>query len=166
MKDELSVNDNTTSDLTNRLRQLTIVRAMRCLLGSAAVKANTRIVAPSRQLASPTASRSTRFIQSLSALRRPQTVAQTKAEIDHVVEQSNEVLASASTFFPVTLFPDSIILDRTAVWLADHRDSRSKLGRSFHDPSLYQRRRHPYETYDTRVRHRAAQQYRLRPLIT
>lgn len=113
MKDELSVNDNTTSDLTTRLRQLTIVRAIRRLLGSAAVKANTRIVAPSRQLASPTASRSTRFIQSLSALRRPQTVAQTKAEIDHVVEQSNEVLASASTFFPVTLFPDSIILDRT-----------------------------------------------------
>ena len=35
--------------------------------------------------------------------------------LKHIVKKSHEVLASARTVFPVTLFPDSIIVDRTKV---------------------------------------------------
>jgi hypothetical protein len=36
-------------------------------------------------------------------------------QLKQAVEKSNQVLASARTVFPVTLFPDSIIVDRTKV---------------------------------------------------
>lgn len=35
--------------------------------------------------------------------------------LKHIVKKSHEVLASARTVFPVTLFPDSIVVDRTKV---------------------------------------------------
>jgi hypothetical protein len=37
------------------------------------------------------------------------------ANLKKVVEQSHEVLASANTVFPVTLFPDTVYVDRTKV---------------------------------------------------
>lgn len=39
----------------------------------------------------------------------------TKAEIKEITKRSNEVLASAKTVFPFTLFPDDLILDRTKI---------------------------------------------------
>ncbi len=112
MQDELSINDNVSSEITSRLHSLRIFRNLYVKLGETATQALMRTNAVlQREVTFP--ARPSRFIQSLSALRRPQTMLQTKDEISYVVEQSNEVLASATTFFPVTLFPDSIILDRT-----------------------------------------------------
>lgn len=41
--------------------------------------------------------------------------AKSAEQLKKVVEQSQEVLASANTVFPITLFPDTIFLDRTKV---------------------------------------------------
>lgn len=37
------------------------------------------------------------------------------ADLKEVVKKSNEILASVRTVFPVTLFPDSVLVDRTKV---------------------------------------------------
>lgn len=41
--------------------------------------------------------------------------AKSAEQLKRVVQQSQEILASANTVFPITLFPDTIFLDRTKV---------------------------------------------------
>ncbi|MGB3023279.1 MAG: hypothetical protein WBB39_00535 [Candidatus Saccharimonadales bacterium] len=54
------------------------------------------------------------FIQSLATLRSSMSLQpHSLNEISAMAEQTNEVLASATTVFPLTIFPDTITLDRT-----------------------------------------------------
>ena len=63
---------------------------------------------------------SSELFKSMTAQGRPLTQEKQK-ELDNVyqlkqaVRKSNQVLASVRTVFPITLFPDSIIVDRTKV---------------------------------------------------
>lgn len=47
--------------------------------------------------------------------RKAEQVYNSAADLRKLVKQSREVLASANTVFPLTLFPDSIFVDRTKV---------------------------------------------------
>src|SRR6266568_619758 len=47
--------------------------------------------------------------------REEQTQVDPTARLEKVVQQSHEILASANTVFPITLFPDTIFVDRTKV---------------------------------------------------
>lgn len=54
------------------------------------------------------------LIHNLSFTRRQRTLQQTN-DLRKVVKESSQVLASARTVFPLTLFPDSVIVDRSKV---------------------------------------------------
>jgi hypothetical protein len=53
--------------------------------------------------------------QRIHAVDKKQKELDNAARLKRVVKQSHQVLASARTVFPLTLFPDSIIVDRTKV---------------------------------------------------
>jgi hypothetical protein len=47
--------------------------------------------------------------------RKPELQLDPNAKLQKVLEQSHEILASANTVFPITLFPDTVFVDRTKV---------------------------------------------------
>lgn len=49
------------------------------------------------------------------AVQKRTTQLNSAANLKKIVEQSHEVLASANTVFPITLFPDTVFVDRTKV---------------------------------------------------
>ena len=56
----------------------------------------------------------------LAAIRRaprynPNDPGEEKKQLDDIVKQSHEVLAKSKTIFPFTLFPDTVLVDRTKV---------------------------------------------------
>lgn len=56
---------------------------------------------------------SSTFITSLRDIAQRRRDRQEDDDMDDMISRSNEVLARATTVFPLTFFPDSVILDRT-----------------------------------------------------
>lgn len=103
-----SVALNGEFQLPTRLQRLQFIRKFYLTIGHAAMRGQL-IVQRSIRANSHDLS-SSRFITSLKNIHQATTQAE---EIDTMITRSNEVLAKATTIFPLTLFPDTIILDRT-----------------------------------------------------
>ena len=48
-------------------------------------------------------------------------IAESKKEIKHAIHGSKEVIATANTVFPLTLFPDTITIDRTKITITQRQ---------------------------------------------
>lgn len=110
MRDE-PINDNGSGDIASRLRRLQFVRRFCRDIGHSATQAQLLAVGILNKEVH-FANKQSPFIQSLVSVVQKKPV-QSPTELAHVLEQSNEVLARATTIFPLTLFPDTMILDRT-----------------------------------------------------
>ena len=110
MNDE-SIIVNGGQGLSSRLSQLHFIRKFYLTIGHAATRGQF-VVNRSIRADSGVAS-SQRFVRSLQELAgRPQK-AQDAKDLADVLVRSNEVIAKATTVFPLTLFPDTVVLDRT-----------------------------------------------------
>ncbi len=96
--------------IATRFRNLTLLQRFCKDIGHSATVAQRR-ASQSSAANSRFATRSSDFIRQLTTIAH-EGRHQSKAELAHVIEQSNEVLARASTIFPLKLFPDTVILDR------------------------------------------------------
>lgn len=113
---ENSVIVNEGSALTNRLQRLQFIRKFYLTIGQAATKGQL-IVQRSIRAGSDDMSPH-RFVESLRQLAQ-RGAAQEASDLESVLIRSNEVLASATTVFPLTLFPDTITLDRTKLTIVN-----------------------------------------------
>jgi hypothetical protein len=119
MNDEELIRNNNTSDSTSPPQLSTYDRLMRQSkkLGRVATS-TTRAIRNilTQEIPLP----SSELFKSMTAKKEPLTQEKQK-ELDDInqlrqtVQKSNQVLATARTVFPITLFPDSIIVDRTKV---------------------------------------------------
>jgi hypothetical protein len=110
MNDE-SVITNVNQGLTSRLQRLDFLRKFYLTIGHAATRglfANGRSTR-SKDEESP----KRRLVHSLQELARQTKKMKDDEDLEEVLVRSNQVLASAKSVFPWTLFPDTIILDRT-----------------------------------------------------
>ena len=101
---ESSISIGGGSAFAARLRNLHLISQLRLSIGRVA----TGNLTISRLLSNTSGSIGTRRHDETTR-RAPQS----SIELENVLIKSNEILASATTVFPVTLFPDTIVLDRT-----------------------------------------------------
>lgn len=106
------IDSHNSAELTARLTQLHHLRSYYVRIGHTATKALLRTQSLlSRDVTVPGVSS---FVQSLSSLRTVSALKpRTAKEIGQFIERTNEVIAKATTVFPLTLFPDTVVLDRT-----------------------------------------------------
>ncbi len=98
--------------LTDRLHRLHFIRKFYLTIGRVATQGQLRLSRSIR--ANSDGMTPSRFISSLYTLaQQPTLKANSLSALEDVLTRSNEVLAKATTFFPLTIFPDTIILDRT-----------------------------------------------------
>ena len=115
MKDEESIETNNLIDSVPPTRPSTydlLIRQSK-KLGGVAMKAFTGLRHFLNQDV-PVPQSAETLINSLSFTRRDKTLQQA-TELRKVVKKSSQVLASARTVFPLTLFPDSVIVDRSKI---------------------------------------------------
>lgn len=105
-----SVIVNRSFNFNNRLQQLHFIRKFYLTIGHVATRG--QFILPSSIRADSIEMSTGRFINSLREIRRQNPPEQFE-DIEKVINRSNEVLAKARTIFPLTIFPDTIILDRT-----------------------------------------------------
>jgi|JI10StandDraft_1071094.scaffolds.fasta_scaffold06688_7 hypothetical protein len=107
------IKTNRSSEFTTQLVSLNRVRRYYVRIGHIATRAlmitqnalNKDVTRPSPM---------PQFIRTLVSIRsNPQSKGQSSSEIGKLVERSNEVLARATTVFPLDIFPSSVTLDRT-----------------------------------------------------
>ena len=110
MQDE-PIKYNGSMDIASRLRRLQFIRRFCHDIGHSATQAQLLAIGILKKEVH-FSSQPAPFIQKLSNIVQKKPSADA-AELAHVIEQSNEVLAKATTVFPLSLFPDTIILDRT-----------------------------------------------------
>ena len=114
MNDEsIIINDR---GLARRLNRLHFIRKFYLTIGHAATRG--QFVVNRSVRAGSDDSSSMRFIRSLQEMaRKPQTeqahAPKSGKDLEEVLERSNQVIARATSIFPLTLFPDTVILDRT-----------------------------------------------------
>ncbi len=108
---EEPINSNGSGDIASRLRRLQFIRRFCHDVGHSATQAQLLAVGILKKEVH-FANQTSPLVQHLSTLVKAggQNAAH---ELARVIEQSNEVLARATTVFPLTIFPDTIILDRT-----------------------------------------------------
>lgn len=113
-------NFNGSSEFTARLQRLEFVRKLSRRVGGTAMK--TMFVTQAwlqKDITLPSLPKvSSKFVESLTGEQSiknilPRPPQATREELAQVIEKSNEVLASATTVFPLTIFPHTIVLDRT-----------------------------------------------------
>jgi hypothetical protein len=115
MKDEESIETNNLIDSVPPTRPSTyelLVRQSK-KLGGVAMKAFTGLRHFLHQDI-PMPQPAENIINSLSFTKHAKTLQQAN-DLRKVVKKSSEVLASARTVFPMTLFPDSVIVDRSKI---------------------------------------------------
>lgn len=110
MNDE-SVITNINQGLTTRLHRLDFLRKFYVTIGHAATR-GLFVIRPSESEAGEQSPKS-RLVHSLQELARQTQKNKDDDDLEQVLVRSNQVLASAKSVFPWTLFPDTIILDRT-----------------------------------------------------
>lgn len=108
---EDSVITNVNRGLTSRLHRLHFIRKFYLTIGHAATRGQFVITRSIRADSDNTSTK--RFVQSLQQLAAQPKKDKDAQDLEEVLVRSNQVLASAKSVFPWTLFPDTIILDRT-----------------------------------------------------
>ncbi len=97
--------------LSSRLSRLHFIRKFYLTIGHAATRGqlvlNRSIRADSDNLSKM------KFVKSLQELAGKPQKDQNTRDLASVLERSNQVLVQANTVFPLTLFPDTVVLDRT-----------------------------------------------------
>lgn len=99
-----------TQGLNSRLHRLHFIRKFYLTIGHAATRGQLVIHRSIRANTDDFSSK--RFVKSLQDLARVPKVIESQ-DLEEVLVRSNQVLATATTIFPLTLFPDTIVLDRT-----------------------------------------------------
>jgi hypothetical protein len=110
MNDE-SVITNVSQGLNSRLQRLDFIRKFYLTIGHAATRGQFVIGRSIR--ANSEESSTTRLVRSLQELARQTKQDKDSDDLEEVLVRSNQVLAVAKSVFPWSLFPDTIILDRT-----------------------------------------------------
>ena len=108
MNDETFV-INSNFGVANRLQDVEFIRKLYSTIGRVATRGLFLLPASTQQPVDNAVT--SQFISSLQNLHHPPV--NDMKEIGSMIDRSNEVLAKATTVFPLTLFPDTIILDRT-----------------------------------------------------
>lgn len=108
---EKSVITNLNQGLTSQLHRLHFIRKFYLTIGHAATRGQFVIIRSIRADSDNTSTK--RFVQSLQQLAAQPKKDKDAQDLEEVLVRSNQVLASAKSVFPWTLFPDTIILDRT-----------------------------------------------------
>lgn len=105
-------NTNGSSELAQRLKHLRTLASFTNDIGQQATNAfiKTQTIL-GKEVRLP--AKATDFIRTITSPSTSNRRISSTADIEQLVEHSNEELASASTVFPLEFFPDTITLDRT-----------------------------------------------------
>lgn len=111
MKDEPTITSGSI-EIANRLRRLQFVRRFCRDVGQTATEAQLFALGILNKN-NDGSKKQAPIIQKLTNIVKGTTAEQEQEQLMQVIEKSNEILAKATTVFPLSIFPDTIILDRT-----------------------------------------------------